>query len=221
MGQTTLAARVALLTASLSSSPSTRKSGSLAARLKGLPLHSPLLGEEWTSGPWAVLSYVDALRKTLERARPRRRRARTAFKRRSGTWRPPRRSRCSRTRPSTGSCSTASGPSSGCKPGVTLEDDLRRSAGLGQRMPHDTAGVALVLGAGNITSIAPARRALHAVRRQPRRRAQAEPDHRPDEDVFDKIFAPFIELGVVEILTGDVDDRQTPWRTTRASPRCT
>jgi acyl-CoA reductase-like NAD-dependent aldehyde dehydrogenase len=38
----------------------------LGARLKGLPLHSPLVGEEWTSGPWAVLSYVDALRKTLE-----------------------------------------------------------------------------------------------------------------------------------------------------------
>lgn len=38
-----------------------------AARIKQLPAQSPLLGEEWTSGPWAVLSYASALARTLDR----------------------------------------------------------------------------------------------------------------------------------------------------------
>src|SRR5690348_3417953 len=39
----------------------------VAARIKKLPAESPLLGEEWISGPWAVLGYASALARTLER----------------------------------------------------------------------------------------------------------------------------------------------------------
>lgn len=39
-----------------------------AARAKGLPEGSPLRGEEWTSGPWAVANYVGPLARTLEHA---------------------------------------------------------------------------------------------------------------------------------------------------------
>src|SRR3984957_17001844 len=38
-----------------------------AARIKQLPAESPLIGEEWISGPWAVLGYASALARTLER----------------------------------------------------------------------------------------------------------------------------------------------------------
>jgi len=38
-----------------------------AARIKQLPAASPLIGEEWISGPWAVLGYASALARTLER----------------------------------------------------------------------------------------------------------------------------------------------------------
>ncbi len=36
-----------------------------ASRAKGLPVGSPLRGEEWTSGPWATVNYVDPLAQTL------------------------------------------------------------------------------------------------------------------------------------------------------------
>ena len=36
-----------------------------ASRAKGLPNGSPLRGEEWASGPWATLNYLDPLAETL------------------------------------------------------------------------------------------------------------------------------------------------------------
>ena len=36
-----------------------------ASRAKGLPQGSPLRGEEWSSGPWAVAAYVEPLARTL------------------------------------------------------------------------------------------------------------------------------------------------------------
>ena len=40
-----------------------------ASRAKGLPVGSPLRGEEWVSGPWATLAYIAPLMRTLEHAR--------------------------------------------------------------------------------------------------------------------------------------------------------
>jgi hypothetical protein len=174
----------------------------VAARIKGLPDGSPLLGEEWTSGPWAVLAYVGALNATLQRLDDGRDvlagfRTRTApggrlafqvlphntFDKlllngfRAELW---------------------------MQPGVTLED-ARASAGLGQRAPHDTQGSTLVLGAGNISSIAPLD-VLYVLYADNRVAAlKLNPIMNPMKDVFTRIFAPFIELGVVEILTCDVE----------------
>lgn len=39
-----------------------------ASVAKGLPSGSPLRGEEWVAGPWALLYYLDALRETLQHA---------------------------------------------------------------------------------------------------------------------------------------------------------
>ena len=202
-GQTTLSARVALLNrfAELVAQHA-EEWVTLGARLKGLPLHSPLVGEEWTSGPWAMLSYVDALRKTLEvldrggdvlhgvtvRSAPGDRLAVqvlpfTSFDRlllngfRAEVW---------------------------TKPGVTFEE-TRRNAGLPQREPHRTFGVAFVLGGGNITSLAP----LDVLNQLyiENRVVVLKPNPITDEmkPLFDKIFAPFTELGVVEIVCGGVD----------------
>jgi len=174
----------------------------VASRIKQLPEGSPLLGEEWTSGPWAVLAYVGALTATLQRMEQdsdvlagfRSRQVpgdRLAFQvlphntfdrlllngYRAELW---------------------------MQPGVTL-DDARKGAGLGQRAPHETQGSALVLGAGNITSIAPLD-VLYVLYADNRVAAlKLNPIMNPLEDVFARIFAPFIELGVVEVLTCDLE----------------
>jgi len=43
------------------------------AGTKGLPANSPLTGEEWISGPWAITAYASALRRLPDPAcrRPR------------------------------------------------------------------------------------------------------------------------------------------------------
>ena len=39
----------------------------IACGIKGLPKGSPLVGEEWISGPWSVLSFTGALAETLKK----------------------------------------------------------------------------------------------------------------------------------------------------------
>lgn len=173
----------------------------VAASIKQLPAGSSLLGEEWVSGPWATLSYVGALIETLQRMEAGADvlagfRTRTvderialqvlphhAFDRlllggyRAELW---------------------------MEPGVTMEE-VRATAGLGQLAPHQTQGVALVLGAGNITSIAPLD-VLYVLYADNRVVAlKLNPIMDPLKDVLTRVFAPFIELGVVEILTCDVE----------------
>ncbi|WP_182376252.1 aldehyde dehydrogenase family protein [Nocardioides sp. WS12] len=174
----------------------------IAARIKQLPAGSPLLGEEWTSGPWAVLSYVGALAATIQqldaggdvlagfqyRTAPGDRLAvqvlpHSTFDRlllngfKAEVW---------------------------LQPGVTLEE-TSRTAGLGQLTPYETQGTALVLGAGNITSIAPLD-VLYVLYADNRVVAlKLNPIMNPLKDLFVKVFAPFIELGVVEILTCDLE----------------
>ncbi len=62
-------------------------------------------------------------------------------------------------------------------PGVDAET-VRRRAGLGQREPARTQGIAVVLGAGNIISIGPLDSIYQLFARQPRFRPQAQPAHR-------------------------------------------
>ena len=171
----------------------------IAGSIKGLPTDSPLLGEEWISGPWAVLGYVEALAETLTRLAdgvdvlagyaiepaPGNRLAiqvlpHTTFDRlllngfHAEVW---------------------------TSPGVTASQ-LRAGAGLTQRSPHETHGVGLVLGAGNIFSIAPLDVLYQLFAENRTVVLKLNPTTDPLFDVFRRIFAPFIELGVVEIVTG-------------------
>jgi hypothetical protein len=139
-----------------------------AASIKQLPADSPLLGEEWLTGPWAVLGYAEALASTLQRLHdgtdpvaaypvvpaPGDRVAVKVLPHNTFEWLLLNGFRAEVWMP----------------PGVT-EQQLRAQAGLGQRRPLDTNGVALVLGAGNITSIAPLDVLHHAACRGRHRRA--------------------------------------------------
>ncbi|MFF2086446.1 aldehyde dehydrogenase family protein [Nocardia sp. NPDC058176] len=78
----------------------------------------------------------------------------------------------------------------------------RRKAGLAQLDPAATKGVGAVLGAGNIMSIAPLDTLYELYANNRVVALKLNPITDPLLPVFQAIFAPFIELGVVRILTG-------------------
>ncbi len=124
-----------------------------AVRAKGIPAGSPLAGEEWLSGPYALLSAINNYLKTLHAI------DRTGY--------PDLKPGQVRTRPD-GQVIVDVFPQSlydrlllsgitgevWMQPGVT-KDNLRETMAVWYRTPNPQGKVALVLGAGNIASIAP------------------------------------------------------------------
>ncbi|MEU6264632.1 aldehyde dehydrogenase family protein [Saccharopolyspora shandongensis] len=172
------------------------------ARIKGIPADSEMMGEEWIGGPWAILAYVEALKSTLEvlaaggdplekvamSPAPGGRIAlqvlpHTTFDKlllngfRAEVW---------------------------TEPGVTAAE-LRDRVGLTQREPHVTFGSCFVLGAGNVTSCAPSDVLYQLFAENRVVVLKLNPVMDAVKPVFDAVFAPFIELGVVQIVTGGVD----------------
>ena len=170
-----------------------------ACRVKGLEASSPLVGEEWITGPWALLSSVGALAGTLDAL-------------------------ASGTSPAAGyKTGTAPGgrttvevlphnvfdrllltgysASVWMQPGISREQ-VRETAGLGQRAPEDTRGVALVLGAGNITSIAPLDVLYQLYAENRVALLKLNPVLESLHPVLERIFAPFVQRGLVRIVTG-------------------
>ncbi|MEV0103577.1 aldehyde dehydrogenase family protein, partial [Nocardia sp. NPDC050789] len=90
------------------------------------------------------------------------------------------------------------------RPGVTAED-LRARAGLGLRTPRDTRGVAVVLGAGNIFSIAPLDVIYQLFADNRVAVLKLNPITDPLLPVLEKIFAPAIERGFVRVITGGAE----------------
>ncbi|MER6464552.1 aldehyde dehydrogenase family protein [Streptomyces sp. NPDC001288] len=170
-----------------------------AADIKRLHHASSVLGEEWLSGPYAVLTYIRALQETLRRLdektdvlagiriapAPGGRLAVRAlpydvFDRlllngiHAEVW---------------------------TTPGVT-EHQLRAGAGLGQRTPQETKGVALVLGAGNVFSIPPLD-VLHQLYAENRTAVlKLNPTTDPLTEVYRTVFRPLTDRGLVEIVNG-------------------
>jgi acyl-CoA reductase-like NAD-dependent aldehyde dehydrogenase len=174
----------------------------IARRIKQLPTGSSLVGEEWISGPWAVLAYVGHLQETLRRID-----AGEAildgyhFEKAPG-------GRLSVPVLPHGTFDRLllSGFSAEVwmRPGLT-EAEVRRSVGLTQRDPGNTQGIALVLGAGNIFSIAPLD-VLYMLFAENRVAVlKLNPITDPLHGVFTRIFEPFAKLGAVEVITGDVE----------------
>ena len=175
---------------------------SVAAGYKGLPPESPLMGEEWLSGPYAVLTGLSALAESM--------RALEA----DGS-------------PLDGfDLGTAPGNRLSVKvlphgifdelllsgfsadvwmqPGVT-EEQVRAQAGLGQRTLGVTGGVGLVLGAGNITSIPPLDVLYELYAHNRVVILKLNPVTDAILPVFTAAFAPLIEAGFLRIVTGGAD----------------
>ncbi|RZU53756.1 acyl-CoA reductase-like NAD-dependent aldehyde dehydrogenase [Krasilnikovia cinnamomea] len=172
----------------------------IAGDIKQLPATSPLRGEEWTSGPWAVLGYLPALADTLVRLEQ----GRDLLDGYRVGAAPGDRVAVNVLPHHVYDRLLLSGFTAEVwmEPGVT-ERETREHAGLGLRAPEQTAGVAVVMGAGNITSIAPldVLYQLYAYNRVVLLKLNPVTDALLP--VFEAVFAPFIERGYLRIATGD------------------
>ncbi|MBY8884760.1 aldehyde dehydrogenase family protein [Streptomyces sp. PTM05] len=176
-----------------------------AARIKQLDDSSPLVGEEWLSGPYALITYCQALQATL-------RRLETGADVLAGTR---------ITAAPGGRLAVQVLPHDRydklllggfhaevwTTPGIT-EPQLRAAAGLGQRTPGQTGGVALVLGAGNIFSIPPldVLYQLYAANRTAV--LKLNPTSDPLADIYRTVFKPLADRDLVEIVTGGPETGQ-------------
>jgi acyl-CoA reductase-like NAD-dependent aldehyde dehydrogenase len=174
----------------------------IATSIKKIPAGSPLIGEEWTSGPWATITAINHLRQTIGRL--------SAGKDALDGFRfrrvPGNRVAVNVLPSSIYDKLLLSGFTADVwmEPGVT-EQEARKTAGLGLLDPAGTRGVVLVLGAGNIFSIAPLD-TLYMLFADNRVVAlKLNPITDPLKPLFEKIFAPLIELGAVEIISGSIE----------------
>lgn len=173
-----------------------------AAQIKAIDPGSPLLGEEWSSGPYPFLSGIDALMTTLD-ALENGNSPVDGFK-----------------------ITSAPGDRSAIhvlphnifdrlllhgfdaevwtQPGVH-PDDVRRNAGLAQLHPELTGGIGVVLGAGNVFSIAPLDTLYELFAHNRVVALKLNPITDPLLPVFEAVFAPMIRLGIVRILSGGAD----------------
>lgn len=90
------------------------------------------------------------------------------------------------------------------RPGATVPR-LRSAAGLAQREPARTDGIGLVLGAGNITSIAVLDTLYELAANNRVVILKLNPVMDAMLDVTRGVLAPLVELGVVRVVTGGVD----------------
>jgi Aldehyde dehydrogenase family len=173
----------------------------VSCRAKGIARTSPAAGEEWTSGPYALLSTVAALIRVVDqleaganpldhvrvhtlpsgqvalRVFPAVARDRVVAGYRADVW---------------------------LRPGVTLE---QAKAGVASRLrdPDPPGRVCLVLGAGNVSSIPP----LDCLGKLYQDNAvvllKLNPVNADLEPILDRVFAAFVERGFVRITTGGSD----------------
>ncbi|GAA2235445.1 aldehyde dehydrogenase family protein [Promicromonospora sukumoe] len=171
-----------------------------AARAKNVEPSAPYAGEEWMTGPYGALesaatyarsyaalaagrSPLDGLRvhaapgdRVAVRVLPRNLQEWVLFNGfRAEVWMPP---------------------------GVP-EQQVRAEAGLGAGRVGEYGGVGLVLGAGNISSIAPLDAFYELVAHNRTSLVKLNPTFGTLLDVYRRALAPLIELGAVRIVTGD------------------
>ncbi len=173
-----------------------------AVRAKGLEAASPLVGEEWLSGPYCTLTALLALQHSLAAV---------------AAGRSPIEGKRLGTAPG-GRVTVPALPSNRLeylllhgftadvwmKPGVTA-DQVRSRAGLGARTPSETGGVGLVLGAGNITSIAPLDVMYELVANNRVVVLKLNPTLDELLPAYEAAFAPLIALGLLAIVVGGGD----------------
>jgi len=173
-----------------------------ATGYKGLPKDSPLVGEEWLSGPYALLTALAALAGSLRAIEAGRSPVDGYHLRRGPGGRV-----VIRGLPHTvydqlllnGFAAEVWMP-----PGVD-EATVRTRAGLGELDPTHTQGVSVVLGAGNVSSI-PLLDVLYELYAHNRVvLLKLNPVTDPLLPVFQQVFAPLVSLGVLRIVAGAAD----------------
>ncbi|MEU0403692.1 aldehyde dehydrogenase family protein [Streptomyces sp. NPDC006197] len=170
-----------------------------AVAYKRLPEDSPLIGEEWITGPYPVLTSLGSLAASVGALEE----SRSPVDGFSFGQAPGGRVSVRVLPHSIWDQLLLNGFSAEVwmPPGVTKET-VRSRAGLGQRRPAETGGVGVVLGAGNITSI-PVLDVLYELYANNRVVAlKLNPVTDGLFDVFSRVLAPLIDLGAVRILTG-------------------
>ncbi|MEU9859504.1 aldehyde dehydrogenase family protein [Streptomyces sp. NPDC047971] len=173
-----------------------------AAAYKGLAEDGPLVGEEWITGPYPVLTGLGALAASIEALEE----SRSPVDGFSFGRAPGDRVTVRVLPHSVWDLLLLNGFSAEVwmPPGVTRRTVADR-AGLALRRPAETAGVGVVLGAGNITSI-PILDVLYELYANNRVVAlKLNPVTDGLLAVFGEVLAPLIELGAVRILTGGAD----------------
>ncbi|BDU04450.1 aldehyde dehydrogenase family protein [Nocardia cyriacigeorgica] len=172
-----------------------------AVRIKGLDASSPLVGEEWISGPYVLAASLGALSETLgvlEQGKSPLDKANFGV---AGDH-------------VTIDVLPASVFDTLLLNGFGAQVWLQRgvssaaakaNAGLAQLDPRRTNGIGVVLGAGNIMSIAPLDTLYELIAHNRVVALKLNPITDPLLPVFTKILAPLIELGAVRVLTGGAD----------------
>ena len=202
-GVTPLAARSDLLArTAVSVSDEAERWVAAAARAKGLDSSSLLIGEEWLTGPYGVLTTLNALGRTLRAlASGRSPLAGQRLGRAPGgrvtvsvlphnAW--------------DGLLLHGFSARAWLRPGVTVRR-ARVSAGLGQLSPTATGGVGLVLGAGNISSIAPLDVLYELVAHNRVSILKLNPTFDGLLPIYRAALAPLIAQGLLRIVTGGAD----------------
>ena len=170
-----------------------------ACAFKGVDPRTPAAGEEWSSGPYSVITATSAIEKTL----------RMLDKGRSPIddvelGREPGGRTTLRVFPYLPKDLVLQGYEAHLwlRPGVSL-DQARRGVARALRDPNREPRVTLVLGAGNITGI-PALDVLTALYQEASAVVvKLNPIHSGFAEALKQAYAPFIELGVLLVVEGD------------------
>src|SRR5690242_12819626 len=174
-----------------------------AARIKELDASSPLVGEEWMSGPYSVATALAALSDSLAKLEA----GQSPLADAEFGTAPGGRITVKALPLNTFDQLLLSGFSAEVwlQPGITQAEAVR-AAGLAQRDPSHTHGVGAVLGAGNIFSIAPLDTIYELFANNRVVALKLNPITDPLLPVLSKVLAPFIAVGAVRILTGGADE---------------
>ena len=172
----------------------------IAAETKGLDARHPLRGEEWLSGPYAVLSALSTYERTLRTLAA----GGSPLDGKKFSASPSGRTRVD-VFPADGVDATLLSGFTGqvwLRPGVDAGQAIR-GAGLAQLTPRTPGGVGLVLGAGNITSI-PVLDVLYELLSANRvSLLKLNPTQDRLLPVYRRALLPLVEAGFVRIISGD------------------
>jgi acyl-CoA reductase-like NAD-dependent aldehyde dehydrogenase len=173
----------------------------LSCQAKGIAPNSPAAGEEWMSGPYALLSNVAALIRLVEQLEA----GRNPLDRISGRTLPSGQLAL-RVFPAVAQDRMLAGYTGyvWLRPGVTLE---QAKAAVARRLRDTTlpGEVGLVLGAGNINSIPPLDGLTKLCQDNAVALIKLNPVNAYLEPVLNKAFAAFVERGFVRITAGGAD----------------